>query len=522
MDARQLIKQVLLTGTPAEKRALFAFTVDDDERKILKKFKLFARSQYPRYFESPDAPFHDEMLLNYIRSYRGQQNGVEIAFRGAAKTALLKLFIVHVLLNDTDAFRKYIKILSKDLKNSKQITTDVYNLIIEVQGIYGDVFAKEGDKKREETMGGSTLRSGVKFLAGTVGTPQRGHLQDAYRPDWVIFEDVEDRESVSSITITEGIIEEADEAITGLSLNGTYQVNANYISDAGVVQWFLNKPAIVAHIVPIIDEEGNPTWARYTPEKIAELKANAEDWAGEYLCDPTRTGDKFFDVDRVNEDLEAAQEPIKTSAGARYFANYLPHHRYGIGLDLSDGVGKDSCALALFDFTCGELVVTAADNQPAPDLFTYEAVRVGREFGNCIIAPEINNTAGGIAIAALKDQSYPQVYQRELIDKVGNTLSKTLGWRTDAKTKPQMFYEFRKDYNDGLIKIRDARVLKEMKAFTKADLRDAKTAAVTRHFDLLTAACIAWQLKAVAEAASGVRDFYRNLQGEKSKTIASR
>lgn len=521
MNPRQLIRHVATEGSPAEKRELFGFSPEDDERRILAKFKLFARSHYPRFFQSPDAPFHDQMLLGYARSYLGKQNGIAIGFRGCAKTSLLKLFVAFVLLNDRSRHRKYLRILSKDLVNSKQFVTDVYNLIVEAAPTYGTLFEKD-DKKREETMTGFTTTDGRKLTAGTVGQAQRGRLQDAYRPDYVIFEDVEDRESVSSIAITEGIIRQCDEAITGLSIDGTFHVNANYISDAGVVQWFLNRPGIASQVVPIVDESGRPTWSRYTPEKVAELKASAEDWEGDYLCDPTRSGDRFFDADRVGADLAGAEEPTRTSAGVRYWGSYQSHHRYGGGADLSDGVGKDSCALGLFDFTTGELVASADDNQTAPDLFTMEFARVGREFGNCILAPEINTTSGGIAISTLKDLEYPSLYQRELTDKTGFVLSNQLGWHTNAKTKPQMFYEFRRDYNDGLIKIRDARVLREMKAFTKADLRDSRTAAVTRHFDLLTAVCIAWQMRDHAEGSGKVSTFYQNLSREGGKATVAR
>lgn len=518
MEGKELIKQILLNGSPEEKRAVFSFTKDTPDEKILKKFKLFARANYARYFDHTDAEDHDIAILNYIKSYKGSCNGIEIAFRGFGKTSLLKLFITFVLLNDKDEFRKYIKILSRDGKNSKQLVTDIYNLIVELQDIYGDVFEKEGEKKREETMSSFTMQNGRKLASGTVGQTQRGHLQDAYRPDWAIFEDIEDRESVSSIVITEGIIQKCDEAISGLSFNGSYQVNANYISDAGVVQWFLNKKGINEHIVPIV-RNGKPVWDRYTPEKIEQLKADAEDWAGEYLCDPSRIGDKFFDIDRVEHDLKNAREPSTISAGIRYYTSYQPHHRYGLGEDLSDGVGKDSCALSLFDFTTGELAVSADDNQTAPDLFTYEAVRVGQEYGNCIIAPEVNNTCGGIAIRVLKELEYPNIYQKEITDKVNNVISKVLGWHTNSKTKPNMFYAFRKDYNDGLIKIYDERVLKEMKQFTKADLKDSRTSAITRHFDLLTSAVIAWAMKDNASISGDVKNFYKNLP-RKTRTTA--
>lgn len=515
---QQLIEYILLDGTPEEKRELFNFTIEDDDLVILKKFKLFTRSSYTRFFDSGEAPFHEDAILNFIAIYKGRQNGVEIAFRGAAKTSLLKLFIAFALLCDSEGHRKYIKILSKDGKNSKQIVTDIYNLILEVVDVFGNIFDREDQRKREETMSSFTTESGRKLSSGTVGQTQRGHIQDAYRPDFLWFEDIEDRDSVSSVTITDGIIKKADEAIQGLSLEGSYILTANYISDTGSVQWFLNRPNIVSHIVPIVDEKGNPTWPeRYTEEKIEALKGGTDDWAGEYLCDPTRVGDKFFDIDAINAAIEKIKKPEKESAGVRYWADFLPHHRYGIGEDLSDGVGADSCALALFDFTSGELVASADDNLMAPDLFTYEVARVGSEFGNCIIAPEINNTCGGIAISTLKDIQYKQIYVKEIFDKVGNVLSTQLGWESNRKTKPMMYYEFRKDFNDGLIKIYDERVLKEMKAYTKADLKEVRSGSVTRHFDLLTSVVIAWQMKDVAKIAGDVKKFYKNLAGRERK-----
>lgn len=512
MAEKDIIKEIVLSGSTAEKLELYQFEIENNTDIIVNKFRVWARANYSRYFTSKESPEHKVMVTNFVNCYKGNYNNVEIAFRGFGKTSILKLFIAFVILNDKSTHRKYLKIMSRDLKNSKQIVTDVYNLIVEVQYLYGDIFEKEGDKKREETMGSFTTKKGQKLTAGTVGQTQRGHLQDAFRPDWIIFEDIEDRETVSSIVITEGIIQKCDEAILGLAFNGSYQLNANYISDSGSVQWFLNKPSINAHIVPIIDGAGVPTWDRYTTEKIEQLKADSEDWAGEMLCDPSRVGDKFFDIDRIEKDLKNATEPIKTSAGIRYWEDYQPNKRYGMGVDLSDGIGKDSCALSLFDFTTGTLTVTYDNNQTAPDLFTYEVVRVGQEYGNCIIAPETNNTCGGIAVRVLKEKSYPNVYKKHIEDKVGNTLTTTIGWHTNSKTKPDMFYEFRKDYNDGLIKIYDKRVLKEMKAFTKADLKDSRTSAVTRHFDLLTSVVIAWQMKDYATHAQSTKDFYANLK----------
>ncbi len=487
-SAKEYITSIILSGTPLQKKELYGFDNETNEQ-VLKKFKLFVRGNFIRYLKEKDAPFHDVMSLNYIKSYRGE-NYINLGFRGCAKTSLFKLFLVFVILNDKAHSKKYIKVLSKDIKNPRQIVTDVYNMCLELRSIYGDVFEKEGDKKREETMASFTLVSGVKLTAGTVGQTQRGHVQDAYRPDWLFFDDVEDRETISSIAITEGIISKCDEAITGLAKGVSWCLSGNYISETGVVQSFIDKSDRILQITPI-EIEGVPTWEIFTVEDIAKLKKDSLDFYGEYMCDPSRTGDKFFDIDRIDADLKNVREPIQKHGETKYWGHFIEHHRYGIGADTSEGIGRDSSALTLWNFRTGELMASYDSNTIKPELFAYEMARVGREFGNCIVAPEINNMSGGIVITTLR-QIYQNVYRFTDRGNVVEKESMKYGWHTNARTKPQMFFDFRKDYNDGLVKIYDKRLLQEMKMYSNSDLSES---GITRHFDLLTSAVIGWQMK---------------------------
>lgn len=177
-----------------------------------------------------------------------------------------------------------MKILCRDLSNSRQVTTDVYNMLLEVMPIFGDMFEKEGDKKREETMGGFTIKGDRKFTAGTVGQDQRGKIQDAYRPDFLWFDDIEDRTSVSSQVITQSVIEKVEEALDGMSPDGTYVCTANYISEYGSVAYLAGKENVKQMLFPIM-EDNTPTWEdRFPFEKCMEIKKNAYDWFGEYLC----------------------------------------------------------------------------------------------------------------------------------------------------------------------------------------------------------------------------------------------
>jgi hypothetical protein len=209
------------------------------------------------------------------------------------------------------------------------------------------------------------------------------------------------------------------------------------------------------------------------------------------MCDPTRSDNKFFDIDRIEEQLKGCIEPKHESAKVKYWKDYEPHHRYAMGADTSEGVGRDSCTFVVFDFVTGEVVSTYHNNRIAPDIFGYEMARVGAEYGHCLLAPERNNT-GMATITAIKD--YPTLFREYTWGTVDDKETVRYGWNTNAKTKPTMFYDFKKAFNDGLIKIYDKALLNEMKSYSVADLLNEQTTLVTRHFDLLTAACIAWQM----------------------------
>ncbi len=502
MQPKEIIKTILISGTPEQKRALFSFDSNTPDDKIVKKFKLFAKTQFPRYFSKESPSFHDGMILRTIKSYRGA-NVIDIAYRGSAKTTIKKLVRVFVLLNDEEHKKKYLKVLCRDIINAKQIVTDIYNLCLELVPIYGNMFEKQGEKKVEETMTSFTMASGVKVTAGTVGQKQRGHIQDAYRPDWVWFEDIEDRESISSQTVTEGVIRRCDEAITGLSKEGSWELTGNYISDTGSVQWFLDKPSAIREIVPIASHlkvvnkkiiEYTPTWSIYSLQDVQTLLDESLDFYGEYMCDPNRSENKFFDIERIEADMANCKPPIHKSGDVLYWGMYQAHHRYGQGSDHSEGIGEDANTLVGFDFNTGEMVYRYARNDIHPDIASYEFARVGAEFGHCIWAPEINNKCGGIVLTTALHIGYPNLYKQKVIKNGYETDSTKVGWETNHKTRNTMFFEFKRDYNDGLIKIYDIELLKEMKAFTNNDLKEETTGLVTRHFDLLTAAVIAWQM----------------------------
>jgi hypothetical protein len=485
------LNHFLLNASQEELLAFFSFD-DDTPDKILIKFDRWARMYFPEYFKYQTAPFHAEMVLGYINSYIANKPFVNLGFRGSAKTSLLKLFITFVMLNDLKSRKKFIKVLTKDLRNSKKTVTDIFNNIVRVKDLYGEVFIVDKELKQEETMSTFKLNSEVQINAGTVGQQHRGHLQGAFRPDWLIFDDIEDKETTRSIIITTGIIDRCDEALAGMSIDGSYVVLGNYISKSGVIQWFLNQ-GIDRMIVPVITEDNIPTWPEaFTLEVIEEKKKATNDFYGEYLQDPERSENSYFDLPKLNEAMTTARPPFKTFQGLRYWASPEEGHLYGIGADVGEGSGKDSSTIVVFDFTTNELVASYHNNRIEPIQFAKELERVGYEFNTCIMAPERNNN--GVAVLEnLRD--YPHIY-REVTSGM-RTIKRTdrMGWHTNKKTRPMMFDAFRKAFNDGTVRIYDIDVLKEMRSYSYSDINESEHAMVTRHYDLLVAATIAWAMK---------------------------
>src|SRR3990167_5483271 len=294
------ILEILNKGTRGQKRALFAFDKNSKSDDVRKKFTIWARWYFPRFFPSKDALFHKSMDFGNINVYLGNETSfLNIAFRGSAKTTRTKLFVAFAIANDESRSRKYIKVLSKDISNAKQATTDVYNMLIsrKIRALYPEIFEKTS-QLREETMASFTTATGIKMTADSIGTGQRGDVQDEARPDFVFMDDFEDRLSLMSAQITHKIWLNMNEARDGLAIRGGIVYCCNYISERGNVHKLVLK--VPNKLITPIELSGKPTWERYTKDDIAKIKREADDFECEYLCKPSASKDVYFDLERVD------------------------------------------------------------------------------------------------------------------------------------------------------------------------------------------------------------------------------
>lgn len=513
------IQAILDSDDLAQQKALFQFDSSDSNDAVILKSNLWARHFFPKYFESPDAEFHEEINRNNLAIYRGALDiFVDIAFKGAGKDVKTKLFIAFVILNDLEHFRKYFKVLAEDGDNSTQIVTDIYNMMVEprVVQMYSDTFVRSAFK-REETMGSFTTATGIKVVADTIYTSQRGDVQEEARPDFIWFNDFETRKTLRSAVQTRSISDNMEEARTGLQKGGGCVYTCNYLSEMGNVHRLVTeklgsrKKVLIIPITKDGTPTGEPSWIRYTKEDIKAMKETDEDFEGERLCKPSASKDVYFDremIDKMEDRL-----PIKEIAGFKMFKEYNPSHRYGLGADVAGGVGLDSSATVIIDFDTipAQVVGTYYSNTVQPEAFGDEIADESFRFGDCIAAPENNKFDQAVLKAKQRGANLYKSGGSEI--KSGHRPQLTYGWNTNSLTKSKMFSAFKKAIEDGLIALNDPDLKAETRAYSRNDLIDREqdprlVSNKTRHFDLLTAACIAWQMKDHAEVRKSNQDEF--------------
>jgi len=501
--------KILETGKKQEIRALFAFDNSDTADEVLLKFNLWSRYFFSKFFKFPDAAFHNEIDTRNLAVYRGTATVfIDIAFRGAAKTTRTKLLIAYCIANDSDHLRRYIKVLAADGGNAKQIVTDVYNMLINKAVIYyyPEIFEKT-EEKREERMSVFTTATGVKMQADTVGTDQRGDIQDDARPDFIWFDDFETRKTLRSAIVSNAINDNMEEARNGLSKTGASLYNCNYLSERGNVHRLVTKHKECVLITPIKGKvvgglfiDGLPTWNAYTAEEVELKLKSADDPAGEYLCVPSAGLDIFFD--RTCLDKQERKVPIREVAGFKIFHAYDASHRYGSGHDVSGGVGLDSSTSAFIDFSTfpSKVVATYQNNLIKPDTFGHEIAHQSDRFGRPVVAVENNMFDMCIGVLKLKDVN---LFFTDIEETRAGLPPRTkyYGWNTNSDTKSKMMFTLKKAVEDGHLELSDEAIILELASYTRDDLMDRAddVRLTTRHFDLLMAVAIAYQMKNHAE-----------------------
>lgn len=275
--------------------------------------------------------------------------------------------------------------------------------------------------------------------------------------------------------------------------------------------WYQNPSNVVPGEVPIPDEimtyllkMERLCKVRFTREQInwyyLEQKTQKQKMKQEHPSTPDEaflvSGNKLFDGQVVDDHRENfQQDPLEIMGDALIYRRYVKGHLYGLGADVSMGVKRDSSTIAVLDFTTGELVYVYRSKEIDPVTFAHDIKKAAIYYGGCIAAPEANNV--GLTTCVQLNAIYNNIYTQVREDATEVKHTSKLGWLTTSLSKPRMMYELSEALADGEITIYDEGTLSEMKKMNKEDtLSIVVNENTTRHFDMVTAVAIAFQMRA--------------------------
>lgn len=228
--------------------------------------------------------------------------------------------------------------------------------------------------------------------------------------------------------------------------------------------------------------------------KFLALGEHDRNWATmkkEYPTTPEEafegSGNKLFDIEKLG--LQKIMKPIEEYNNFKIYKKYILGHKYGIGCDVAEGIGKDSSAIVVWDFSTirPRIVAEYANNAIAPDMFAFDIKNIAERYEQPLVAVERNNH-GHTTISKLRE-IYPDRHIYEYAED-------KFGWHTNLVTKPKMLFELNTAINENLVKISSKRIISEMRRYDKDELRELKAKNdTTAHFDLLTATAIGFQMK---------------------------
>lgn len=268
---------------------------DERLRLALKDFWQFDQIYFTKemYSDGYSAPsrFHKEIIR--IASCPGIQ--VVLGPRKHGKTATAKKFLVWLLLTGKVNFAGT---LSQTLTTSRNILTDIFSLIADNRRILHD-FAPEFDEANQDQLTFSVrgIDKKIRLMAFSEGRSVRGATRLFDRPQFILCDDLETRQSPLGDEQTNARLRMLSEAFHSLSSDGTILVLGNNFDERCALNKLLNEQKeniLPQHIKVYVFQafDGKPLWKeRFAAKTESELRSllkvtDQAEWLAEFQQQP--------------------------------------------------------------------------------------------------------------------------------------------------------------------------------------------------------------------------------------------
>ena len=509
----------------------------------------FAIMYFPHFFKSLIPDFHRRWykLLNFASLENNERFKylVLMAFRESAKTSLAKIKIVRDICYKRKSLISYV---CYEKEASKAALFDIAKWLQTNQTIiddFGLLYFPEtsnGKISKQKGLSNFVTENDIRVMAKSIRQSERGKVFDADRPDCYVIDDFENNLTKKSAVITRKVIDFIKELMTGLSADAEVIFLCNRISDTGSVQWLLdtghNNPEFALEDVPVIID-GKSVWPSkfiLTDEETKAFNSTIEDpkrWAKslesekrtmnadgrktfeqEMLNQPLVHGDRFFNVEKIDARLAVLKSKEYQSLDINkpdYFVQdgdwkrwYKTEAKSGdyivVSADVSEGYGLDSSVIQVLNLTKGKQMAEYESSRCPIELLSTLMMNEGKLAGNCLLCPERNSIGVGV-IENLKNNSYHNIHREKTIDAITDKPVNKYGFYTSSKTKGTILFDFKRDFEAGLIEINSKPLLREMRSFTNTNVAYKNfDPEASNHFDRVMAMAIAWRMRSYQRA----------------------
>ncbi len=286
---------------------------------------LFSIYYFGHYHHHSIPPFH-YALYSDLQFENGARGVIWKIFRESAKTTLAKIKVIHTICYK---YKRFIVWTSIDKAKAAQNTYDIALELQTNKKIISDFGQLFYESKAYETEKKSTKKAisefitvnEIKVLANSIGTSARGLVWGAFRPDFQIFDDVENIETASSETQTKSVIEHIDEAIAGAAGYSNFLILANNITDTGSIAYFTAKfkksnKWKIRDIGVIDNKTQQPVWDKYvlTDDEADKINLTITDEKKKKISLQTKKlelGDLVYRREMLNITMTADEQEFK-------------------------------------------------------------------------------------------------------------------------------------------------------------------------------------------------------------------
>ncbi|WP_338813433.1 hypothetical protein V9L05_18800 [Bernardetia sp. Wsw4-3y2] len=303
---REVTKEDLLVETPEEKEARIQRLLDPQN------YAEFFQYYFSHYAEFPCAWYHVKAANDVVKNEVIDQ--VNIWYREAAKSTEFVVALPVLLMNIhrlPEAKKKKLGLTSE-----RQIDFMVVVGINEVAGrtLLSDLQAElEYNQKIIEDFGKQVVSgdwaegefratNGTLFRGIGIKQPAQGMRNRQYRPDYVVIDDIDERDTAENPVIVKKMLHR----VMGTIKAGMKQerarliVNNNLFHRAGItakiIEALKGKPATNIFQVDITNKKGEPNWKeRFTIEKVKKLleRFTESEVQRQYYNNPVEVGKEF-------------------------------------------------------------------------------------------------------------------------------------------------------------------------------------------------------------------------------------